>query len=267
MVGPRDYTTRTRTRLTMLSGGQCYRPECGNILITDDGEVILSQYTHIAAASKNGPRYDPNMSDNDRRGFNNLILLCKTCHKIIDDKEEDYPVNLLKDWKKTHERKTLSKLSANTSLLRTAVIAISKLDLDETTEMKNNSAIFNVDDKIKYNCIKENKSLIEEYKIFYEKISSLYKELDKHDSFQKHNLFNNIRKIYLKIKGKYVKDSKNPMQIVQENADNIIEDIEEKLISSISEQEDLPEETISICVSIIMVDAFIRCKILEAPPK
>jgi len=60
---------------------------CFNKLIARDEQTIVSKICHIEAASQNGPRYNPNMSDEERRHFDNLILLCDECHSIIDNKD------------------------------------------------------------------------------------------------------------------------------------------------------------------------------------
>jgi hypothetical protein len=41
------------------------------------------------------------MTDDERRRFNNLLLLCGACHSEVDDPafENDFPVELLQDWK------------------------------------------------------------------------------------------------------------------------------------------------------------------------
>ncbi|MBD2326648.1 hypothetical protein [Alkalinema sp. FACHB-956] len=45
------------------------------------------------------------MTDDDRRSFANLILLCSRCHDLVDDIElaAEYPVSLLEKWKREHE--------------------------------------------------------------------------------------------------------------------------------------------------------------------
>ena len=57
------------------------------------------------------------------------------------------------------------------------------------------------------------------------------------------------------------------MPIIRENADNIIEDIEDYLIESLDASPENTSEDIAFGVSVVMVDAFMRCRILEEPPK
>ncbi len=208
------------------------------------------------------------MDDEQRRHFNNLILLCDECHTIIDnnENEEKFPVSLLKEWKKQHESTiTYSYFNERPSLLNMVISAISDIDLDaEELVAYPNMEAFEIESKIKYNDIKRNKALIDEYKVFYSKVNSLYQELEIQGSFRKENLLRNIRSIYLQIKGKYTGNAANPMQIIRDNSDNIIEDVQEKLALTL-EKAGSSLEDISFGISVIMVDAFMRCKILEEP--
>lgn len=264
----RQYKPNTVKRLHLLSGNECAAPDCKRLLIAKDEETVVSKICHIEAAGKDGPRYNSLMTDDDRRHFNNLILLCDEHHSIVDNKANEalYPVELLKEWKRNHENKLLhKKITSNYSLLNLAIDAISRVDFDEAEEQGGGYVAFNIEDKISYNEIKRNKSLIDEYKVFYSKLNELYSELEIQGSFKKDKLLRNIKKIYLRYKGKYVGDSSNAMDLVRSNADNIIEDIEQELMGLIERDSRHFEEDITFGVSIIMVDAFMRCKILEEP--
>ena len=105
----RQYKPSTVRRLDTLSGNECAHPDCSKKLIAEDGVSIISKICHIAAASKEGPRFDDNMTDEERRGFDNLILLCDEHHVMIDNKENEaqYPTSILKEWKHSHEKKIL----------------------------------------------------------------------------------------------------------------------------------------------------------------
>lgn len=104
MAGARDYTPSDIKRLFAFSGNQCAKPGCTRNVIGEDDLTVVGKICHIAAASKNGPRYDSKMTDEQRRGYDNLILLCDEHHSIIDNKENEtqYPPELLKKWKHAH---------------------------------------------------------------------------------------------------------------------------------------------------------------------
>ncbi|MDD3926728.1 MAG: hypothetical protein PHT33_08740 [bacterium] len=268
----RQYKPTTIKRLHALSGNQCAAPHCTKPLIARDEITIVSKICHIEAASPEGLRWNPDMDDEQRRHFDNLILLCDECHSMVDNKENEaiYTVSLLKQWKRDHEAtRTYTYLNERPSLLGTVINAISEIELDaELLSLVAHKVAFDIDDKIKYNDVRRNLPLIEEYKVFYTKINSLYQTLEEQGSFKKENLLRNIRMIYLKIKGHYIKDGYEPMQAIRANADNIIEDVQEELLDiAYKKSTHCAEEDIAFGISVVMVDAFMRCKILEEPLK
>lgn len=266
----RQYKPSTIRRLDTLSGNQCAEPSCERPCIAKDGKSIISKICHIEAASPEGARYNPNMSDDERRHFDNLILLCDECHTIIDNKENEaeYPVPLLKKWKKDHEAIQLTKLVSNPTLLGAAINAIIAADFegDEANDPIEASS-FDIAEKIEYNAVKRNKPLIEEYKVFHAKISAIYSELENQGSFKKEKLLRKIRNAYLRAKGRYVDDSTTEIEKIRDHADDIIEDIEEELLKSIESDKQNYAEDLSFGITMVMVDAFMRCKILEEPQK
>jgi hypothetical protein len=118
MVGPRGYLEATRKALFGLSLGRCYARGCAQQVMQMNGEipVITVQIAHIRAAKRDGPRYDPAMSDDERRAFKNLILLCTFHHGSVDGKEtgSDYSVKDLEAWKTEREGGLFADLSALT---------------------------------------------------------------------------------------------------------------------------------------------------------
>lgn len=264
----RNYTQPTIKRLYGLSGNLCAAPNCRKGLIAHDEKSIISKICHIEAASQDGPRYNSSMTDKERAHFDNLILLCDECHTIIDNKENEgkYSVTLLKEWKKNHESKFLNEQLRNPSLLIQAINAIADANIENTLVNDESLQPFGIPDKISYNNIKRNKYLIEEYSGYYGKINSIYGELESQGSFKKEKLLQNIRAAYLKTKGKYTTDTSDPMLIIQEKADDIFEDIENEFLSLVADKSKY-EEDISFGISVVLVDAFMRCKILEKPPK
>lgn len=261
----RDYSRSTIRRLDTLSGGVCAAPNCDRKLIAKDKKSIISKICHIEAASENGPRYNAKMTDEERRSFENLILLCDECHTIIDnrDNERDYPVDLLRKWKLEHEENQIYRLSKNTSVLRNLINKIANINIDDHIP-PNESKIFEIENKMLYNNLKRNRHIINEYKIFYYKIESLYKELELSGSRSKEKLLRNIKNIYLKVKGSYTLNSSTEIFDIRNNADSIFDEVEEMLIETCP-KDGLCKEDLNYGISIIMVDAFMRCKILENP--
>ena len=266
--GPRDYTDRTLKRLHTLSMNVCACPDCDHALIGRDGVTIVGKICHIEAAASDGSRWNPDMTDDERRHFNNLILLCDECHCIVDniENESKYPVHLLRKWKADHDSAALATvLTARPTMLGMVIDAIALADLDEDQGLPpEDMHAFGIEDKIEYNCVRRNRALIDEYKVYYPKVASLYEALEDGGSFKKESLLRNIRRIYLRVKGKYVKDSGDPMQVVRERADDIIDDVQDRLVSVVETSNSSSVEDVDVGVA--LVDAFMRCKILEAPP-
>lgn len=101
-----------------MSFGRCYFPDCANRVVEMAGEtpIVTAQIAHIRAAKKGGPRYDENMTDEERRSFSNLLVLCTFHHRLIDTKPtgDNYPAELLQEWKEQHEGQLSKDLAALT---------------------------------------------------------------------------------------------------------------------------------------------------------
>lgn len=77
-------------------------PNCPNVVIDNSGTMI-GDIAHISAAMPDGPRFDPNMTNEDRRGFDNLMLLCATHHRQVDGSNSEMTKKELKRIKARHE--------------------------------------------------------------------------------------------------------------------------------------------------------------------
>ncbi len=91
-----------RRKLFLLSGNECAFPNCKNVLIDANGTMI-GDVAHICAAEPDGPRFSQKMSNDERRSFDNLLLLCVSHHRQVDGKNSDVTVKELKKIKKKHE--------------------------------------------------------------------------------------------------------------------------------------------------------------------
>lgn len=115
MPGPRDYTRSTIFALAALGESRCYWPEppCNiRVTVIINGEPVNNlQIAHIRAANPGGPRYVPDMSDDERRSWKNVILLCTPHHNMIDKlRPNDYSIEDLERWKSARETGGLAKL-------------------------------------------------------------------------------------------------------------------------------------------------------------
>jgi tetratricopeptide (TPR) repeat protein len=102
----------------------CYRPECRRPLIVQIGDERVADFevAHIrdelppaSPTSDLGWRYWPDdLSQDERNRFANLMLLCPTCHKLIDKvNPRQYAVELLTDWKRQAEDGVFHDLGAD----------------------------------------------------------------------------------------------------------------------------------------------------------
>ena len=105
--------TATRLRLFASSAGHCQRPECRQPLFAGSGNATVhyAEVAHIIAASPVGPRAT-GVGSSDGGSYENLILLCPTCHTIIDKAPESYPVSVLRGWKREHARRLAEAFGA-----------------------------------------------------------------------------------------------------------------------------------------------------------
>ena len=94
----------TRYRLFAASGGYCENPRCTRNLFEANGSKVVhvAELPHVFAAMEEGPRASAQLSEAERGAFENLILLCPTCHTMVDEAESDFPIELLKKWKEAH---------------------------------------------------------------------------------------------------------------------------------------------------------------------
>lgn len=77
---------------------------------TDDRAAIIGDEAHIVSAAPNGPRSTVSI----KVGFDsyeNLMLLCRTHHKMVDDQSNEFTVERLLEMKKCHENDTEAQFS------------------------------------------------------------------------------------------------------------------------------------------------------------
>ena len=79
---------------------RCSIPFCRRATIgphtETDKTTLIGIAAHITAASPGGPRYDPGLTDIQRKSIDNGIWLCCTCATIVDKDAKAYPVPYLK---------------------------------------------------------------------------------------------------------------------------------------------------------------------------
>jgi len=99
------YSDVTLKKLFALSGNECAFPGCELPVIDSEYGVPTGQICHIKGKSPNGPRYDARQTEDERNAYENLLVMCGTHNKIVDDEatRDQFPVALLAEFKADHE--------------------------------------------------------------------------------------------------------------------------------------------------------------------
>jgi hypothetical protein len=91
---------KTIKELYSRAGNRCAFPGCHHYNVEEN--TVIGQICHIEAANRGGERYNPDQTEDERSGFDNLIVLCPIHHLITND-VSIYTVETLKAMKKSHE--------------------------------------------------------------------------------------------------------------------------------------------------------------------
>ena len=107
-------SARTRKLLWGRSGSRCAMCQCELIEpgTPVDDESIIGDECHIESARSGGPRHNPELAQGKLDDYDNLLLLCKVHHKLIDDQTSEYPAARLVRIKASHEEWVSEKLDA-----------------------------------------------------------------------------------------------------------------------------------------------------------
>lgn len=106
-----DFNAETKKLLANRVGNRCSNPNCRRATSGPQEEptksLNIGVAAHIRAASPGGPRYNENMSSEDRKSINNGIWLCQNCAKLVDNDAKRYSVDILIEWRKLSEKAAL----------------------------------------------------------------------------------------------------------------------------------------------------------------
>ncbi len=99
--------THTQRRLFAASAGYCQNPGCSNELFVDAAgkSIHIAEMAHVFAANDGGPRAKPDLSQEERGAFDNLVMLCANCHTMVDKVPEAFPDSMILSWKREHTNK------------------------------------------------------------------------------------------------------------------------------------------------------------------
>ena len=112
-----DFSSKTKDILARRVGFRCSNPNCRKLTCGSNNDpqksTSIGVAAHIAAAAKGGPRYNENMSPNERKSLANGIWLCQSCSKLIDTDEIRYTTETLSKWKTIAEELAILDLETN----------------------------------------------------------------------------------------------------------------------------------------------------------
>lgn len=114
---------------------------------------------------------------------------------------------------------------------------------------------FEVDRKISYNDLDSAKGTIDEYVLYHGRVDAKYSEFDSLGNNKSNSVLATMKRAYLKLK-----NTGNSDEIFF----SVIDEIKDKILESANYIQ-IPIDELELCVDILVVDAFIRCKIFKNP--
>ncbi|MBL7787292.1 MAG: SMEK domain-containing protein [Chitinophagales bacterium] len=188
-----------------------------------------------------GINFDPKKDIYELISILNIILSLD-----IDKQREIY--DFIK--KELRQETDIEKLDSN---LTTIVNILAKENLNESSDL--NAKTFEIEKKIAYNGLKTTKITIEDYKIHHNRLEKIYSEFNKQGANKSISVLQNVRQEYVILSNKFSDD-----ELFLKIKDSIIEKIRQS-----ANFVKTPIDELELCVNIILVDAFIRCKIFKNP--
>jgi hypothetical protein len=132
-----EFTAKTVLQIAKRAGWLCCFPSCRTPTVgaTEDGhgEINIGTAAHICAAAPGGPRYDENMSEDERSSAGNGIWMCRDHGKAIDSDVKQFTATLLREWKRQAELESWRRVLRNEDASGPAVIAS---DADLATRLR-----------------------------------------------------------------------------------------------------------------------------------
>lgn len=99
-----EFSPATKRAIERQARGHCSNPACRRLThaATSDGagEINIGQASHICAAAPGGPRYDAQMTPDERAAADNGIWLCDVHGRAVDAKDSKFTVEELRRWKR-----------------------------------------------------------------------------------------------------------------------------------------------------------------------
>ena len=128
-----DFSQKTIDTLCERVGGKCSNPNCRRETkgphSNPQKRVSIGEAAHITAAAEGGPRYNPDLTPEERSSIENGIWLCKSCARMIDSDENQYPAELLYTWKSMAEYEQFCIINQMDNWLKSNVVFESRKNI------------------------------------------------------------------------------------------------------------------------------------------
>jgi hypothetical protein len=102
-----NFTAKTKRILGDRVGYRCSCPTCRRLTIGPTKDIssplLVAEAAHITAAIAGGPRFNQNLTPEERRAVENGIWLCGTCHTMVDKDRNHFTDQMLLEWKSAAE--------------------------------------------------------------------------------------------------------------------------------------------------------------------
>jgi hypothetical protein len=109
-----DFPESVKRAIALRVNNRCSNIACGASTCgpqSEPGKILnIGVAAHITAASPGGPRYDSNLSADDRTSAANGIWLCQNCAKLVDNDPQRFPTPTLLCWKNSAEAYALERI-------------------------------------------------------------------------------------------------------------------------------------------------------------
>ncbi len=113
-----DFSEAVKRTLAGRVGHKCSNPDCSRSTSGPGIEsykfVNIGVAAHITAADPGGPRYDPLLTQEERKSPENGIWLCQNCAHLIDTDRHRYSREVLSQWKLVAEARAHSIIRGET---------------------------------------------------------------------------------------------------------------------------------------------------------
>jgi len=143
------------------------------------------------------------------------------------------------------------KLDSNLAMI---IDILSKEDWDIQDSLDSIDS-FEIERKISFNNLGTVKDIIDDYKVHYNRVDKIFSEFDLMGNNKSSSVLGTIKKEYIRARNAVHDDDLFFL---------VLEKIQEKTLQS-ANYKSIPIDELELCVNILVVDAFIRCKIFENP--